>query len=202
MRGILHLISFFVAAVAGLALVTGSSRWEWSLTVYAVSLALMLGVSAIYHRGNWSGPALRRWQRADHAAIFVFIAGSYTPLCDLVLPPWPGHALLAAVWTGAALGVVRALAWPSAPRWIAATLYVALGWAMVAALPAVAQAIGVPLVALFVAGGALYTLGAVIYAAGWPNPWPRTFGHHELFHALTIGAAIAHFSAIAVLATR
>ncbi|MBK9031261.1 MAG: hemolysin III family protein [Myxococcales bacterium] len=199
LRGVLHQIAFFVAGAAGIALVV-SSGWQWSLVVYAASLALMLGTSAAYHRGSWSARARRWWQRADHAAIFVFIAGSYTPLCALALPPWPGHALLAAVWGGAALGVARALAWPSAPRWVVASLYVVLGWVMIVALPAVVHATGVPVLAVILAGGALYTVGAAIYAAGWPDPWPRTFGYHEVFHALTIAAAIAHFGAVVVLA--
>ena len=199
LRGVLHQVAFFIAAAAGVALVA-STGWQWPLAVYAASLALMLGTSAAYHRGSWSPRVRRWWQRADHAAIFVFIAGSYTPLCALALPPWPGHALLVAVWLGAGLGVARALAWPSAPRWVVAGLYVALGWAMVVALPAVVHATGVPLAAVILAGGALYTVGAAIYAAGWPDPWPRTFGYHEVFHALTIAAAIVHFGALATLA--
>jgi channel protein (hemolysin III family) len=139
LRGALHLLGFIVAAAAGPILVAATG-WRWPVAVYAASLALMLGVSAAYHRGPWS-PAVRRWwQRADHAAIFVFIAGTYTPLGAIAMPASSGHPLLAVVWVGAALGVLRALAWPHAPRWIAASLYVVLGWSMVIALPAVLRA--------------------------------------------------------------
>jgi hemolysin III len=120
LRGALHLLGFIVAAAAGPILVAATG-WRWPVAVYAASLALMLGVSAAYHRGPWS-PAVRRWwQRADHAAIFVFIAGTYTPLGAIAMPASSGHPLLAVVWVGAALGVLRALAWPHAPRWIAAS---------------------------------------------------------------------------------
>ena len=117
----------------------------------------MLGVSASYHRGTWGRRARAWWQRADHAAIFVFIAGTYTPVCVLAMAPGPGHTLLAVVWGGAALGVARAMLWPGAPRWVTAGLYVALGWAMVLALPAVLRATGGPLLAIILGGGARTT---------------------------------------------
>jgi hemolysin III len=199
LRGALHLLGFIVAAAAGPILVAATG-WRWPVAVYAASLALMLGVSAAYHRGPWS-PAVRRWwQRADHAAIFVFIAGTYTPLGAIAMPASSGHPLLAVVWVGAALGVLRALAWPHAPRWIAASLYVVLGWSMVIALPAVLRATGAPVLAVILVGGAAYTIGAIIYALRWPDPWPKTFGYHEVFHGLTLVAAVLHFGAIVRLA--
>ena len=199
LRGVLHQAGFFVALAAGVALLIVVG-WRWSLAVYVASLATMLGVSASYHRGTWGPRAQAWWQRADHAAIFVFIAGTYTPVCVLAMAPGPGRALLAVVWSGAALGVARAMLWPGAPRWVTAGLYVALGWAMVIALPAVLRATGGPLLAIILGGGALYTIGAAIYARRWPDPWPRTFGYHEVFHLLTVLAATAHFGAVAALA--
>jgi len=199
LRGASHMGAFFVAITAGPVLfaLTGG---RWPVAVYAASLAAMLGVSAAYHRGPWSPRARRLWQRADHAAIFVFIAGTYTPLCVLAMPPADGRWLLAVVWSGAALGVLRAMAWPHAPRWVSATLYILLGWCMVLAMPAVLRATGPGLLALILAGGICYTVGAIIYALRWPDPWPRTFGYHEVFHALTIVAVVLHFAAILSIA--
>ncbi|MEZ4399009.1 MAG: hemolysin III family protein [Kofleriaceae bacterium] len=198
LRGVSHQLAFVVALTAGPILVAATG-WRWPLAVYAASLATMLGVSAAYHRGPWS-PAVRRlWQRADHAAIFVFIAGTYTPLCVLAMEPAAGRTLLAVVWAGAGLGVLRALAWPHAPRWVVAGLYVALGWCMVLVLPAVLRATGPWLLGVILAGGVLYTVGATIYAMKWPDPWPRTFGYHEVFHALTVVAAGMHFGALVAM---
>jgi hemolysin III len=160
----------------------------------------MLGVSAGYHRGPWT-PAVRRWwQRADHAAIFVFIAGTYTPLGAMAMPASEGRPLLAVVWTGAILGVLRAMLWPRAPRWVVAGMYVAVGWSMAIAMPTVLDTTGAPLLGVILAGGILYTIGAVIYALRWPDPWPRTFGYHEVFHALTVIAAALHYGAVIRLA--
>lgn len=199
LRGVSHQIAFFAALVAG-ALLVARTGWRWPVAIYAVSLATMLGVSAAYHRGPWNPIVRRRWQRADHAAIFVFIAGTYTPLCVLALDSEDGSRLLAVVWVGAVLGVLRALLWPGAPRWVVSGLYVLLGWAMVIALPAVARAVGTPMLAVILAGGIFYTVGATMYALRWPDPWPRVFGYHEVFHALTIVAVLCHFGAIATLA--
>lgn len=199
LRGVSHQFAFFAAVGAG-PLLLALTGWRWPIAVYAASLATMLGVSAAYHRGPWS-PAVRRlWQRADHAAIFLFIAGTYTPVCALALPAGEGNRLLAAVWAGAGLGVLRALAWPGAPRWVVAGLYVALGWAMVLALPAVLTATGPGMLAIILAGGIVYTIGATIYAMRWPDPWPRTFGYHEVFHALTVVAVVVHFGAMTAVA--
>lgn len=198
-RGVIHQGAAVVAGAAGVALL-GATGWRWPVAVYVASLVVMLGTSACFHRGTWSARAQAWWQRADHAAIFVAIAGGYTPLCALGMAPGPGRTLLAVVWGGAALGVIRALAWPHAPRAVVAGLYVALGWALVLALPAVARGTGVPLLAIILAGGAADTVGAAIYARRWPDPWPRTFGYHELFHALTVIGATAHFGVVAALA--
>lgn len=197
LRGVLHQIAFTAAAGAGVTLLA-LSPWRWSVAVYVASLLTMLGVSAAYHRGTWGPRAAGWWQRADHAAIFLCIAGSYTPLCADVLGP-VGRHLLAWVWIGAGLGIARALLWPGAPRAVVAGGYVALGWVMLAALPAVVAATSPLALLLILGGGTLYSVGALIYARRWPDPWPRTFGYHEVFHALTVGAAALHFGAIALL---
>jgi hemolysin III len=199
LRGVSHQGAFFVAAAAGPVLFALSGG-RWPVAVYIASLLAMLGTSAAYHRGAWSERARRLWQRADHAAIFVFIAGTYTPLCVLALPGADGRHLLAAIWAGAALGVLRAVAWPGAPRWISSALYIALGWTMALALPAVLRATGPVILAVILAGGVCYTAGAIIYALRRPDPWPRTFGYHEVFHALTIVAVVLHFGAVLAIA--
>lgn len=199
LRGASHHLAFVIALVAGPILVA-LTGWRWPVAVYAASLALMLGVSAGYHRGPWT-PAVRRWwQRADHAAIFVFIAGTYTPLGAMAMPASEGRPLLAVVWGGAILGVLRAMLWPRAPRWVVAGMYVAVGWSMAIAMPTVLDTTGAPLLGVILAGGILYTIGAVIYALRWPDPWPRTFGYHEVFHALTVIAAALHYGAVIRLA--
>lgn len=199
LRGVSHQGAFFVALGAGAVLVTLAAE-RGPVAIYVASLLVMLGTSAAYHRGAWSERARRLWQRADHAAIFVFIAGTYTPLCVLAMPGADGRFLLALIWSGAGLGVLRALLWPDAPRWIASALYVAVGWTMVLALPAVERATGPALLAVILAGGVCYTVGAIVYALRRPDPWPRTFGYHEVFHALTIVAVVLHFGVVYALA--
>lgn len=199
LRGVSHQGAFFVALGAG-AVLLAQSGGRWPVAVYVGSLLAMLGISAAYHRGAWSARARRLWQRADHAAIFVFIAGTYTPMCALAMPGRDGAILLATIWAGAALGVVRAIAWPRAPRWVAAALYVVVGWTAVVAMPAILRATGGPLLALILAGGVCYTAGAVVFALRRPDPWPRTFGYHEVFHALTIVALVLHFAVIVAIA--
>lgn len=188
LRGVSHQFAFFVAIGAGAVLVATTA--SLAIAVYAITLAQMLGVSASYHRGSWRPAARRRWKRADHASIFVFIAGTYTPICST--------RLLVIVWIGAALGALRALLWVDAPRWLSALLYVGLGWLVIGELPAVAAA-GTGVLVLLAAGGLLYTLGAIVYALRWPDPSPRVFGYHEVFHAFVIGAVLCHFAAVVLL---
>jgi hemolysin III len=176
------------------------ARAAVAANVYGLSLFTLFGVSALYHRPTWTPRAHLVMRRLDHSAIFLLIAGTYTPFC-LLLGGRCGTAMLAVVWGGAALGFMRAIFWPRAPRWLAAGLYVLLGWAVVPVLPALDVALGWGALALLGVGGLLYTLGAVIYAARRPDPFPRVFGYHEVFHALVVAAATCHL-AVAVGAVR
>ncbi len=199
LRGVSHEIAFFFALVGGGVLVARApdARAGIAGAIYAVTLAAMFGISALYHRPQWSARALRRMRRLDHATIFLFIAGTFTPLSVLALRGRGGGVFLWAIWAGAVTGITVGLLWHRAPRWIRASLYVTLGWFAVAALPALYASLGAGAVALIVGGGLLYTLGAVTYALQWPDPLPRTFGYHEVFHALVIAACLCHFGVVA-----
>jgi hemolysin III len=201
LRGVSHQIGFFVALCAGSTLVLAADAHRVTATaIYVVALAGMLGVSASYHRVHWSPRLHDWWGRADHAMIFTFIAATYTPLCLLGLDRATGHRLLALAWIAAGLGIVRALAWPSAPRAVTAGLYVAVGWVVLAFFSDVYTAFDRTSLALILAGGACYTLGAVVYATRRPDPSPAVFGYHEVFHALVLIACSCHFAAVARLA--
>ena len=199
LRGVLHQYAFFVAAVLGAALVIAapSGRARAAAAIYAVAVAGLLGTSALYHRVTWSRRARAWMRRLDHSMIFVLIAGTYTPFALLVLSGGLARAILIVVWGGAVAGVILKLAWISAPRWLTAAVYVALGWVAIAAMPSLAGALGAVAVGLVLAGGVLYTAGAVIYARQRPDPSPTVFGYHEIFHALVVAAATAHFAVIA-----
>ncbi len=198
LRGVSHEIAAFAALAAWIALAAAaaSPRGRAAANVYGGSLFALFLVSALYHRRNWP-PRARAWmRRLDHSAIFLLVAGTYTPLC-LLLPPSSGLPLLALVWGGAALGIVQSVLWIHAPKPLVAAIYVALGWAVLPVLPTLRAVLGTPALALLGAGGAAYTLGAVIYAARRPDPFPRVFGYHEVFHALVIGAAACHLAVVA-----
>ncbi len=198
LRGVSHEIAAFAALAAWIALAAAaaSPRGRAAANVYGGSLFALFLVSALYHRRNWP-PRARAWmRRLDHSAIFLLVAGTYTPLC-LLLPPSSGLPLLALVWGGAALGIVQSVLWIHAPKPLVAAIYVALGWAVLPVLPTLRAVLGTPALALLGAGGAAYTLGAVIYAARRPDPFPRVFGYHEVFHALVIAAAALHYAVIA-----
>ena len=135
-------------------------------------------------------------RRLDHSMIFVFIAGTYTPFATLAMPRATGHVVLTVVWGGALAGIAVTLFWPSAPRWVGVTLYLLLGWVAVWYGGTIVHEVGVAAATLLASGGALYSIGAVFYGLRWPNPWPTTFGYHELFHACTAVAAICQYIAI------
>ena len=198
LRGVSHELAAGVALAAWIALghVAQGPRARLAANVYGASLFTLFAVSALYHRATWAPRARLLVRRLDHAAIFFLIAGTYTPFC-LLLGGARGDALLALVWAGAALGVVREIVWVRAPKALVAALYVALGWVILPVLPALRALLGGGGVALLAAGGVLYSAGAVVYAMRRPDPFPRVFGYHEVFHALTIAAAGLHFAVAA-----
>lgn len=199
LRGVLHQWAFFFALAAAALLVilspTGTARV--AAVVYGGGLCLMLAASALYHRWKCSPRVRIMLCRIDHSAIYVFMAASFTPVGLLVLEGATRWAVLTAVWAGALGGVTLSVAWVTAPRVLFAISYVALGWAMVIAFPQLLSSLDLTPILLFGIGGVLYSVGAVIYAARWPDPWPHTFGFHEIFHALVVAAALIHFVAMA-----
>jgi hemolysin III len=200
LRGVSHQWAFFFSLAAGLALVIAApgGKATAASAIYAVSVAALFGTSALYHRVTWASQSARRWmRRLDHSMIFLLIAGTYTPFALLVLEGTLATVILVVVWAGALGGIVLKLAWIDAPKPIVAVLYVMLGWVAVAAFPDLLEGLGVTSTVLVVAGGLLYTAGAVVYALGRPNPAPAVFGYHEIFHALVIAAAALQYAAIA-----
>jgi hemolysin III len=204
MRGWLHTYAFFVSAVAGVVLTVLAGtvgRRSGGLAmvtcaIYSLTACLVFGTSALYHRRVWSPRGYQIMRRLDHSMIFVFIAGTYTPLSALLLPRPAAITILSIVWGGALVGATLKVALPHAPRWLAAPLYIVLGWVAVGVSPQLLTNGGTAVLALIVAGGVCYTAGAVCFALRRPNPWPGTFGHHEVFHACTVVAAICHQIAI------
>ena len=199
LRGVLHQYAFFVSVVCGVLLVLGASGAgeRVSAVVFAAALATMFGVSALYHRITWR-PGPRRWmRRLDHAAIYLLIAGTYTPFGLLALSGAWRWTVLPVVWGGALAAIVLKVAWVDAPKWVAAAIAVALGWIGVVALPQLWDEAGVGGLLLLATGGVIYTGGAVVYARGRPDPYPAVFGYHELFHALVIAAAACQYAAVA-----
>lgn len=199
LRGVSHQVAFFATLPLGAAMVVAASgaRARVAVAVYVLSLAGLFGTSALYHRRHWR-PDARRWmRRLDHSMIFVLIAGTYTPIAVLALDGALATGILVAVWAGAFAGVVLKLVWIDAPKPLIAGLYVALGWVAVFAAGALPSAVGWLGVAGLVAGGLLYTAGAVVYATQRPDPVPAVFGYHEVFHAFTIVAALCHLAVVA-----
>ena len=200
LRGVSHQWAFFVSCAIGAALVIAAPAGTPRLAaaIYAVSVSALFGVSALYHRITWASAAARRWmRRLDHSAIFLLIAGTYTPFALLVLDGAIATVILVVVWAGALGGILLKLVWIDAPKLLAAIVYVALGWVAVAAFPDLLDELGVTGTALVVAGGLLYTAGAVVYALRRPDPVPSVFGYHEVFHALVIVAAALQYAVVA-----
>jgi hemolysin III len=203
LRGVSHEWAFFLSLGFGATLIILAKTPKATLAVgiYAVSLSALFGTSALYHRVNWTRPNVRlTMRRLDHSMIFFLIAGTYTPFALLVLHGTLALAILVVVWIGAIAGAVVEMIWIDHPKWVAALIYLSLGWVAVAAFPELWTAMGVGGTLLVAAGGLLYTAGAVVYATQRPNPNPAIFGYHEVFHLLVIAAAIAHFSAVAFYA--
>ena len=202
LRGVFHQYAFFVAVVAGLVLIVlaDGSVERLAVWVYAAALSAMLGASALYHRFPWRTAAARlRARRVDHAMIFVFIASTYTAFVLLGFGGALRPVVLTSVWGGAALGVVLELRWIHGPRWLTAVAYLAVGWIGVVALPEIFPTLGVAVAVLLIVGAGLYTIGALAYATTWPNPFPNTFGFHEVFHLLVVAAAVTQFVALGLV---
>jgi hemolysin III len=201
LRGVFHQYAFFASLLLGAVLVVGSSgpAERTSAVVFATALATMFGISALYHRITWR-PRARLWmRRLDHAAIYLLIAGTYTPFALLALTDVWRWTILPVVWGGALVAIVLKLAWVDAPKWLAVAIGIALGWIGVVALPQLWAQAGLTGVALLLAGGILYTGGAIVYARRRPDPVPAVFGYHELFHALVIAAAACQYAAVAFI---
>ena len=203
LRGALHGVAFAASLGAGVLLVVFSRESRvLPATVFACSAALMLGTSTLYHRVTWR-PRARLWmRRADHAGIFLLIAGTYTPVALISLRGAWGITVLVVVWSGAIAATISKFCWVGAPKWWSALLGLALGWVGVIVLPRFAHDEGIAPVILLAAGGLAYTAGALVYALKRPDPFPRVFGYHELFHALTIVALACQYVAVAFFVVR
>ena len=200
LRGWLHAGTFPLALAAGIVLIVlaEGTRATVATSIYAASAALLFGVSALYHRGSWSPRTEVLLKRFDHSNIFLIIAGTYTPFSLLLLDDDSGRTLLWLVWAGALAGIAFRVFWVGAPRWLYTPVYIALGWIAVFYLGDILESGGWAVVTLLAVGGLLYSIGAVVYALKRPNPSPRWFGFHEVFHALTLGAFVVHYIAVSI----
>jgi hemolysin III len=198
LRGVFHELGFYAAIGLGIAIVVTAEpgRARIAAAVFAACVAICFGASALYHRPTWR-PSVRSWlARLDHAGVYLLIAGTYTPFGLLVMSTGWAVPVLTIVWSGALLAIVLKLFWVGMPKWQAAAIGVGLGWVSVVAFSQLLK-LGVGGVLLVLAGGLLYTAGAVVYACRRPNPVPDVFGYHELFHVLTLAAAGCQYAAIA-----
>ncbi|KDQ69194.1 hemolysin III family protein [Streptomyces sp. NTK 937] len=202
LRGWLHAGMFPAVLIAGIALIalTDSTRARIACAVYILTACLLFGVSAVYHRGTWGPRGEAVLRRLDHANIFLIIAGTYTPLTLLLLPDSTGRPLMWAVWGAAVAGIAFRVFWVGAPRWLYTPCYIAMGWAAVFFLPDFMRTGGMAVLVLVVVGGLLYSAGGVIYGIKRPNPSPRWFGFHEVFHSLTLAAFVVHYVGISLVA--
>ena len=199
LRGWLHL----AAAVGSVAVTIGllaqtyhdPSRWI-SLLIFGLSMIVLYTVSSVYHIGSWRGRPATVLRAFDHANIYLFIAGSYTPICVIVLTGWMQVVVLSLIWFLAAVGVATSVFTIRLPRWASAAMYLGMGWLALIPLPRLLEALPLQATAIFAVGGLLYSLGAVVYALRWPNPWPRIFGFHEIFHVFVVGGTAAFLIAI------
>ena len=208
LRGWLHLGWAPLTLAAGIVLIalspTASSRV--GSVVYVVSALMVFTVSAVYHRGHWSPRTHGLLKRFDHANIFLLIAGTYTPFALLLLEGTQRTLLLALIWSVAALGVLFKVFWIASPRWLYLPIYIAMGWGAVFFIPGFAEGsrerlgvgLGTAVLVLVLAGGALYTVGGIVYGFKRPDPWPRWFGFHEIFHTFTILAFVTHYVGVSM----
>lgn len=198
LRGVSHLIAAFFAFAAVVVLVTmsASAASAWASVIYGFTLVSMFVISAVYHKPNWSPKVRQRLRQLDHVAIYLLIAGTTTPICLLALESSAGKTLLAIMWLGAFVGTLRELLWKNAPKALSALIYVVLAWLGAPFLADIYRGIGTSGLALLLTGAVIYTLGALIYAFKWPNPAPKVFGYHEIFHLFVIVASAFHFVVI------
>lgn len=202
LRGWLHVWAFGISVVAGIVLVSVAGATEgaetaFATSIYALTVSLLFGTSAVYHRVNWSTPSRHAIvARLDHSMIFLFIAGTYTPFALLAMPEKTGRAVLVVVWAGAVGGVLLKTSWITAPRWLTMPIYLGLGWVGIFVFPDLLRHGGVAAVVLIAAGGLLYTVGGIVYALKRPDPRPLVFGFHEIFHLCTVVAAACHMVAV------
>ncbi|WP_067976123.1 PAQR family membrane homeostasis protein TrhA [Nocardiopsis trehalosi] len=198
LRGWLHLGTAPLALAAGIVLVAlapaASARIAGA--IYVLSSVLLFSTSAIYHVGRWSQRGTAVLRRLDHSNIYLIIAGTYTPFVVLVLDGPLRTAMTALIWGGAIAGVVFKVAWPDAPRWLSTALYLAIGWVAVLFIPQLVTGTHPAAWILILVGGLLYSAGAVVYGLKRPDPAPRWFGFHEIFHSLTIAAYVCHYIAV------
>ena len=199
LRGVSHqFAALAMLVVCPLLIVEARGARATVLTaIYVVAITAMLTVSALFHRVTWSPPARKRMRRLDHSTIFLAIAGSYTATAGLVLPGHDAPVVVGIVWAGALAGAYLRLAWLDAPKWAVALPYIVLGWMAVGVMPEMLHAMGGVGLGLLIGGGLLYTLGAVVYALKRPDPWPKVFGYHEIFHACVTAAAAMHVCLVA-----
>ena len=198
LRGVLHEAAFAVSLITGTALVclADAGRARAAAVVYAVSVALLFGTSAAFHRGSWEGRSYTVMQRLDHSMIFILIAGTYTPFALLLLHGTARWVVFGVVWGGALAGVLLRNAVKRPARWLFTALYLALGWVALGVIPQLYETGGLPVVVLLLVGGLFYSLGAIVYALQRPDPSPRWFGFHEVFHAFTLAAFVTHYIAV------
>ena len=204
LRGWFHAGTFPLALAAGIVLIclAPTTTAVVAVTIFAITSWLLFGVSGVYHRGTWGPKWAAILRRMDHTNIFLIIAGTYTPLSVILLPHDSAIVLLTLVWSGALIGIGMRVFWLSAPRWVYVPCYLALGWAAVFYLPSFLHYGGVAVLSLIAAGGILYSVGAIVYGMKRPNPSPRWFGFHEIFHIFTIAAFTCHYIAIVMSTLR
>jgi len=202
-RGYIHQAAFFIAIGACIILIAQShgARALFSTIIYSLTLTLLYGVSALYHCPTWSRGKYLLLRRIDHAAIFALIAGSATPICLLGLKGESGLRFCSTLWAAAVIGMLIVIFWTDAPKWARAFLYVVIGWLAFPYFPEIKSSLGITDLWLLLMGGIIYTVGALVYALKRPNPFPRVFGYHEIFHILIVIASGFHFSVIYNLAT-
>jgi len=201
LRGVSHLLAAIVATTLGapaLLLIADSPRAYVGAAIFAASLTLLYSTSAAYHRINWTPLFRAIISRMDHSMVLVLIGGTFTPFCLVVLNTAWGITMLSVIWGIAGAGVLVNMAWPATPRWLRVGFYVVLGWLGLIPAPELASRLAAAPLALLVLGGVLYTIAGLIYAVGKPDPFPRVFGHLEVFHLFVIAGSVLHYLTIAI----